>query len=154
MRYPEVRLEIRRARVEDAEGVARVHIASWQATYRGIVSDETLDGLRLEERAAMWRDCLQRLAMDPPPRQEACYVAVDAANRVVGFARGGKARPLANGQPPEPYDGELYEIYLTPGGERRGTGSRLAHDVASQLVAGGVRAAGVGAGAKCQPPVL
>ena len=139
MRNPETRIEIRRARIEDADGVARTHIASWQSTYRGIVSDATLDGLRLEEWAAMWRDRLRTLAVVPPPRQEACYVAVDAANAVVGFARGGKARPLTNGQSPESYDGELYAIYLTPGGERRGIGSRLAHAVASQLAAEGVR---------------
>lgn len=139
MRYPEKGIEIRRARVEDAEGIARVHIASWQATYRGIVSDERLDGLQLEERAAMWHDRLVALAMDPPPRQETCYVAADAANVVMGFAGGGKARPLANGDPPEPYDGELYAIYLAPGSERRGVGSRLAHAVASQLATDGVR---------------
>ncbi|HEU0028586.1 MAG TPA: GNAT family N-acetyltransferase [Ktedonobacterales bacterium] len=103
------------------------------------MSDETLDGLRLDERAAMWRERLHALAVDSPPRQEACYVAVDAANVVIGFASGGKAGPLAGGAAPEPYDGELYAIYLTPGAERRGIGSRLAHAIASQLAADGLR---------------
>jgi ribosomal protein S18 acetylase RimI-like enzyme len=132
-------ITIRRARVEDAEGIAWAHMASWQTTYRGIIRDETLDGLRLDERTEMWRERLRTLASDPPPRYEACYVAVDSAGAVVGFACGGSARPLANGEASDPYDGELYAIYLKPGAERRGIGARLAHAVASHLAADGLR---------------
>ena len=139
MASSDVALMIRRARVADADGIALTHVASWRATYHGIMRDETLAALSVEERAAMWRERLEALSHDPPPRQEACYVAVNAVGSVVGFARGGRARPLASGALPEPYDGELYAIYLTPGGERRGTGARLAHAVASHLAADGLR---------------
>ena len=139
MRNPDVGITIRRARLEDAEGIARAHITSWRHTYQGFVRDETLAALRLDERTQLWRRGLQALTGDPPPRQEVCYVAVDAAGEVAGFARGGRARPLASGAAPEPYDGELYAIYLTPGTKRRGIGSRLTHVVASQLAADGLR---------------
>ncbi len=132
-------ITIRQARVEDAEGIARTHVASWRATYRGIVSDETLVGLRIEERAAGWRKGLIALAQETPPTQGSCYVAVDTANEVVGFARGGQARPLASGAAPEPYDGELYAIYLAPGWERHGIGVRLTHAAARHLAATGLR---------------
>lgn len=138
MHAPDAGIIIRQARIEDAEGIARAHMASWRVTYRGIIRDETLDALRLEERAEMWRERLHSLAGDPPPRREACYVAVDAAGEVAGFARGGQARPLTNGAAPEPYDGELYAIYLAPGTERRGIGSRLTHAVACLLAADGL----------------
>jgi ribosomal protein S18 acetylase RimI-like enzyme len=140
VRYSELGIEIRQARVKDAEGIARTHVASWQATYRGVMRDETLDALRVEERVAGWRERLRALNANPPPRQESCFVAVDGVDAVLGFARGGLARPLASGAWPVPYDGELYEIYLAPGAERRGIGSRLAHAVARHLAADGLRA--------------
>lgn len=132
------------ARVEDAEGIARIHVASWRATYRGIVSDVTLDALSLdalsvEQRATHWREGLRALAADPSPRQAACYVAVDSNGDMLGFARGGRVRPLASGVAPLPYDGELYAIYLAPGVQRRGIGSLLAHAVARHLAADGLR---------------
>lgn len=130
---------IRLARVEDAAGIAAAHIASWRATYPGIISDKTLAALRVEERAALWRSRLIALSENPPPRQEACYVAVGGAGEVVGFARGGPARPLASGAAPDPYDGELYAIYLAPGAERRGLGGRLTRAVARHLAADGLR---------------
>ncbi|QTX03952.1 hypothetical protein [Agromyces archimandritae] len=44
-------LRARQARPEDAAGVAAVHVASWRAAYRGIVSREILDGLDGNTRA-------------------------------------------------------------------------------------------------------
>lgn len=139
MRASDSGLIIRLARVEDAEGIAAAHIASWRATYHGIISDKTLAALQVEDRAALWRPRLIALSENPPPRQEACYVAVGGAGEVVGFARGGSARPLASGAAPDPYDGELYAIYLTPGAERRGLGGWLTHAVARHLAADGLR---------------
>ncbi len=139
MRALDSEITIRQARIADAAGVARTHVESWRATYRGIVSDETLDGLRIEERTAGWRNVLTGLTRDTPPGQDACYVAVDAADEVVGFACGGLAHPLASGATPEPYDGELYAIYLKPGWERQGIGARLTLAVATHLAAGGLR---------------
>ncbi len=103
------------------------------------MSDETLDALRIEERTAAWRGRLIALTAEPPPLQQACYVAVGVAGAVVGFASGGLARPLASGAAPDPYDGELYAIYLTPGVEGNGLGSRLMHVVACHLAADGLR---------------
>jgi ribosomal protein S18 acetylase RimI-like enzyme len=133
-------IAIRKARVEDADAIAWVHVASWRATYRGILSDTTLAALSVEERAAMWRQGLGILSQDSPPHQDACYVAMGADDAVLGFARGGRVRPLASGGPPEPYDGEIYAIYLTPGMTRRGTGARLVHALASHLAADGLSA--------------
>ncbi|GAA4160539.1 hypothetical protein GCM10022286_16670 [Gryllotalpicola daejeonensis] len=36
-------LVVRTATLEDAAGMARVHVRSWQETYRGLESDEVLD---------------------------------------------------------------------------------------------------------------
>ena len=42
--------EIRRARPEDAEAVARVHVAGWRHAYRGLLPDDYLDGLDWRDR--------------------------------------------------------------------------------------------------------
>ena len=40
---------------EDATAIARVHVRSWQSTYRGIMPDELLDGLSIEQRTELWK---------------------------------------------------------------------------------------------------
>jgi len=46
---------LRPAEPADAMGVARVHVRSWQAAYRGLLPDAYLDGLRAEDRAQRYR---------------------------------------------------------------------------------------------------
>lgn len=76
----------------DAEAVARVQIASWQAAYAHLFSAEQLGAIPLEERTSSW----ERF----PP------IVAEVDGRVVGFVSVG--------------NGELYAIYVHPG--RWGTG--------------------------------
>jgi ribosomal protein S18 acetylase RimI-like enzyme len=52
-------LELRRATTADAAGVANVHVHSWLAAYRGLVPDDMLDSLSVEERAENWLRLLE-----------------------------------------------------------------------------------------------
>lgn len=45
-------MRCRPAEPGDAGAVARVHVRSWQVAYRGPFPDESLDGLRPEDRAS------------------------------------------------------------------------------------------------------
>jgi hypothetical protein len=45
---------VRTATAGDAMEVAKVHVRSWQAAYRGLVPDSYLDALRPEDRAARY----------------------------------------------------------------------------------------------------
>jgi GNAT superfamily N-acetyltransferase len=45
---------IRHARPADAHSIAALHANSWRASYRGILSDEFLDGALDENRLALW----------------------------------------------------------------------------------------------------
>ena len=52
-------LNVRRATVVDAEGIATVRVQTWQAAYRGLVPDSYLDGMSLDDnimRATAWFD--------------------------------------------------------------------------------------------------
>ena len=131
---------IRPARQGDEVGIARAHIAGWRVAYRGVIPNETLDSLPLEEWTARWRERLDAQAHVPPPRMDACFVAVNARDEIIGFAHGGKARPREDGGALVDYDAELYAIYLIAGMQGRGVGRRLARAVAEQLAADGLHA--------------
>ena len=44
-------VRVRAATADDAAGVARVHVDSWRATYKGLMPDAVLDGLSVDNRA-------------------------------------------------------------------------------------------------------
>ncbi|WP_158501563.1 GNAT family N-acetyltransferase [Vitiosangium sp. GDMCC 1.1324] len=110
-------ITIRRAGLEDAEGMTRVHLESWRSSYRGLLPQEYLEGLDFEERLAGWR----RGLADP---DAGVFVAEEPdTGRIVGLCAVGKNRP-----PPESlpgYRGELYAIYLVEEVKRRGVGRAL-----------------------------
>jgi ribosomal protein S18 acetylase RimI-like enzyme len=120
---------IREARSDDGFAIARVNVESWRATYRGLLPDEALAALSVEERALGW---LRRL-QNPEPPSFTCVVEMDG--RVVGFVAGGAER---EGDPI--YKGEVYAIYLLPAYQRRGIGSALLREGASRLVQSGFEA--------------
>lgn len=41
---------VREAGADDVEAIAHVHVASWQAAYRGVFPDEHLDDLSTDDR--------------------------------------------------------------------------------------------------------
>jgi GNAT superfamily N-acetyltransferase len=112
---------IRAAQPGDALAVAEVHVRSWQVAYRGLLSDEYLDGLRPEERA-------QRYAFgDPDPRQPATIVAVEGRS-ICGFATTGPSR-----EDDRPGTGELLALYVDPDHWGAGVGRALIQEARSRL---------------------
>jgi hypothetical protein len=51
-------MRLRRARQYDARNIAEVHVRAWRGAYKGLVPDEILDGLSVEERERSWRELL------------------------------------------------------------------------------------------------
>jgi ribosomal protein S18 acetylase RimI-like enzyme len=110
---------LRRATVEDAAAIAAVRIDSWRSTYRGIMPDAYLDGMRLEDSTASWTQVLSADA-----NKTSVFVA-EKDSEVVGFAAG---RTLD--EPKFGLDAELAAIYLRPDLQRIGIGRRLVSMVA------------------------
>jgi GNAT superfamily N-acetyltransferase len=104
---------VRRATVQDAPAIGRVHVRAWQAAYRGQMPDDYLDGLRQEEQAAGWARGL-RLDDDRHP-----ILVAERAGRVVGFAAVGTAKVPAGDL------GELYELDVDPDHWGTGVGRAL-----------------------------
>lgn len=112
---------IRRARVLDAKGIAKVHVDSWMTTYRNIVPDEYLDGLKYEDRERLWNRNLQH---------STAFVAENEAGEIIGFADGGKER---SGDYPG-VDGEVYSIYILKAYQGRGVGKLLMQAISKELL--------------------
>jgi len=113
---------VRSAEVFDAEAIARVHVATWRTTYRGLLPDEYLASLDEVGYTQRWR---RTLADSTGSR---VYVA-ESAQGVIGFASGGRERAGEAG-----YSGELYAIYVLQEAQGHGHGRRLV-----QAVVGGLR---------------
>jgi ribosomal protein S18 acetylase RimI-like enzyme len=111
---------VRPGRIDDADAIARVHVASWQSTYRGLLTDEFLASLADANYAERWRRVLEE-------GSSLVYV-VEEDGVVVGFASGGRERAGENG-----YLGELYAIYVLDAVQRRGHGRELVRSVVDGL---------------------
>ena len=117
-------MQIRLAHIDDADGLARVHVDSWRAAYQGIVPAEHLASLSCEKRASRWRESLSNANS-----ASFVYVAQDDDGTIIGFAGGGLER---DGDPN--YLGELYAIYLHPDYLRRGIGRQLVKTAVRRLI--------------------
>ena len=117
---------IRYATTEDAAGIARVHAESWRSAYRGIVPDDYLDSIDVEEWAGRHRRNMAEAA-----DSSVSYVA-EVRGEIVGWAAGGP-----NHIPESAYSGELYTIYLLPQYQRIGNGRRLIAAIAGWLMESG-----------------
>ena len=113
-------LKVRRAEIDDAAAIAKVHVATWRSTYGGMLPDDFLASLAEAGYEERW----QRVLADESSR---VYVAVDG-REVVGFASGGRERAGEDG-----YGGELYAIYVLQDAQGRGHGRSLVQAVTAGL---------------------
>jgi ribosomal protein S18 acetylase RimI-like enzyme len=116
---------VRPARLDDADTIARVHVASWQSTYRDLLPEDFLASLADANYAERWRRVLE-------DGSSLVYV-VEEGVEVVGFASGGRERAGESG-----YGGELYAIYVLDAAKRRGHGRELVRGVVDGLRAMGL----------------
>jgi GNAT superfamily N-acetyltransferase len=114
-------VKIRKATLEDAEAIATVHVASWQAAYKGIMPEQFLKTLSLEARAATWRKLLQA------GTSQALVAQVDEV--IIGWIAFGACRDK------DKYSNwaEIEALYVLPEFWRKGIGGRLS-DSARQLL--------------------
>lgn len=104
---------VREACVDDAAVIAKVHVASWQSAYRGIMPDSLLDQLSVAEWTKRWETILQ-----PSAR---LTLVLENDGQIRGWASMGPCRD----EDKEPCSGELYGIYLDPAFGSSGLGTIL-----------------------------
>lgn len=117
---------IRIATINDAESMAIVHVASWRSTYAGLIPDDYLAQLSVDQRKRSWEWTFHNLNPD-----EVIYVFESEAGEIIGFVNGGRDREKSGGM------AELYAIYLLQDYQRQGIGKRLVHQLVHDLHAKG-----------------
>ena len=113
-------MHVRIARPSDAAAMGAVVVRAWQAAYRGLMPDDYLDGLTVDDRADLWTRVLIG-ELDPT---RAVFVAEDDDGRVVGFVAVGGEMDVADAT-----RGEVYALNVDP--------DRWGHGVGRALLAAG-----------------
>jgi GNAT superfamily N-acetyltransferase len=106
-------------------GIAIVHVRSWQAAYRGLVPQEYLDHVEVDQRYSVW----ERILGEAEWPRVGTFVA-EYGGDVVGFA---SICPTRDDDEQPASAGELAAIYLLPEGWGKGLGRELMASVLSAL---------------------
>jgi ribosomal protein S18 acetylase RimI-like enzyme len=113
---------IRPATLEDAHAIAKVHVSSWQHTYRGLVPDSYLDSMTIPTREKVWQETL---ASDSPH-----VIVAEWEDELAGFCSFGSCRD----QDAKPKDGEIWSLYIAPDHRFKGLGKALSQAALNQLI--------------------
>ena len=122
---------IRRARPDDATPIARLHVAAWQATYRGIAPASACRILDLPYRHAVW---VKMLAA-----QERTILVAESGGTIVGIGTSGAPTLPEFGS-----RGEINYLYVDAAYARRGIGRHLVAELAHDLRGRGFAGAALG----------
>ncbi|MBN2678534.1 MAG: GNAT family N-acetyltransferase [Anaerolineaceae bacterium] len=119
-------MKLRIATLYDVEALARVHVAAWQAAYRGLVPDLYLEDFTIEKRSAAFQKELESHAAKTYLLEEG---SLTVAILTIGPNRDADLDPCR--------DGEIWGIYISPPWWRRGIGRQLVLDAEQMLAING-----------------
>ncbi|QFF99373.1 GNAT family N-acetyltransferase [Psychrobacillus glaciei] len=75
-------MKIREAKLDDAAGIAKVHVDCWRTSYQNIMPNDYLEILSYEQRTELWIKNISREGNN-------VFVAEDDEGQIVGFTDGG-----------------------------------------------------------------
>ncbi|GAB0166708.1 GNAT family N-acetyltransferase [Lysinibacillus sp. CTST325] len=110
-------MKIRKANIEDAQGIGKVHVDSWRTTYKGILPDDFLNSLSYEQRIELWK---KNISDDT----NYVLVAENEQEEIIGFATGGQRKTNS-----VPNASDLTSIYLLEEYQGMGIGKQLLKEV-------------------------
>ena len=125
MSTPSADVSVRVGWSEDAAGIAAVQLAAWRESYASVLPAHELEALDARSFEEGWRAALHA----PGDARNRVLVALEH-DRVVGFA---VVSPASDPDCDPIADGELAELDVLPGTQRRGHGSRLLHAAVDTL---------------------
>lgn len=129
-------ITLRAATRNDVESIAQIHYESWRVAYPGLLPNELLESVSIEDRRALWS---QRLATT----QTEMFLVAETNSVVVAFASFGPSR---DGHEFEEADlgsdeenAEVYVIYAQRTSWRTGVGTELMHAIIDRCQLDGYR---------------
>ena len=105
--------EIRKASVDDATAIARVHEESWRTAYAGLIPGVHLERM-INRRGPLWWAKLAE-------KNRGGLLVLDMGSFIAGYVTLGRARGLASLKA----GGEVFEIYIKPECQGLGLGTKL-----------------------------
>jgi ribosomal protein S18 acetylase RimI-like enzyme len=115
-------MAIRRAKPEDADAIAAVHVAAWRAAYAGLMPASYLNDLSVEKRSSFWH----RSLTEPNP---GTLIVAQRQNAIAGFCFFGPSRDT-DGSARE--TGEILSLNVHPQYWRKGIARGLCEFVLSE----------------------
>ena len=101
------------AKIENAYDIARIHVCTWQAAYKGIMPETYLENLSIDKRQKRWESLLQ-------DSKRNTLITTNEAGELVGWSSCGLSRDKdVSGV------AELYAIYIHPDYWGKGFGREL-----------------------------
>jgi GNAT superfamily N-acetyltransferase len=100
---------IRKAALEDAPALARIHVQTWLETYTGLIPDEVMAGITVEARERQWRYTFDH---------DNTVLITELDGQAIGFCSIGPPRESGA-------DLELFTLYLLKAFQGRGIGRTL-----------------------------
>ncbi|HZQ85381.1 MAG TPA: GNAT family N-acetyltransferase [Acidimicrobiales bacterium] len=115
-------MEYRAATADDAGAIARLHADSWRIAYRGMLSDEYLDGPLYDDRLTVWTE---RMAHQGPHQ---FTLVADDAGALAGFAH-------TFTDESETWGSYVENLHAAPDRKGQGIGTRLMAETAAWVEA-------------------
>ncbi len=110
-------MRIKRAQLNDASGIAKVHVDSWRTTYKHIMPVEFLNTLSYEQRTDLWKRNIAENA-------DYVVVAESSNGQIIGFGTASKRKTNTVEN-----SGDLTSIYLLEEYQGQGIGKMLLKDL-------------------------
>ncbi|MFS0687786.1 GNAT family N-acetyltransferase [Sporosarcina sp. 179-K 8C2 HS] len=110
-------MQIRRAKLDDASGIAKVHVDCWRTTYKDIIPNDFLNNLSYEKRTVLWEGNIAR-------KDNYVVIAENNEGEIIGFADAWKRETNVVKN-----SGDLTSIYLLEEYQGRGIGKKLLKDL-------------------------
>ena len=104
---------VRPAIARDAQAIAEIHVATWQAAYQHLMPADYLESITVEKRLKYWREAIEF--------SEPQLLVATEGDQVVGFVGFDRSRDAGS----KSSMGEIWALYVAPSHWRQGAGLAL-----------------------------